>query len=358
MDCDPANVSCDCPPGEVCNRQSRLCSAPPTTCYFNEQCPCGEDGWFCNTNQTCIDSGIIARCTKDSDCDDTPGCDLGCVCFDGGCIPEGQCDPTGDIVAQCGAGNYCAGGTCRPATACTDQEKCTPYGLLCDGGYCINPPPCHQPDNTCDDQDLVCQTHLNPPVCLPPGTGCAGRDELCPAGKYCEPFTGTCQEGCRDDRGGLCNDPNQTTCQKDTDCLAVGGTTCDLSDGDCTDFCPGASWCGPACDGETACYCNGAHACTDTPVVIPGDTCTSDEECASGTTCVFTDKWAIAGCGEIWQPSCDKSCRVVCDPFLVALGLQSCPAEETCGGGDSEFEQLLLAWLRDQAGGDNAMVCY
>ena len=52
VDCNPALSSADCPPGEVCNQQSRVCSAPPTVCYFNEQCPYG---WQCSTENVCFD---------------------------------------------------------------------------------------------------------------------------------------------------------------------------------------------------------------------------------------------------------------------------------------------------------------
>ncbi|MBI3178509.1 MAG: hypothetical protein HYZ27_02535, partial [Deltaproteobacteria bacterium] len=209
-DCNPANNSCDCPSGEVCSGQRVCqrtslvtpCEAGKLCCYFKEQCPCD---FVCDGGE-CRDPFVVAPgCTTNADCNTVAGCEnSACECFDQSCRIIAECDPCNDAVAECGQGNNCTGTVCRPATSCPGgQDTCTPYGLVCAAGYCINGDPCIGGNNTCPNAaacpgGFTCATNLNPPACLPDDANECTRNEQCPTGEYCELLTGRCELGCRD----------------------------------------------------------------------------------------------------------------------------------------------------------------
>ncbi|MEE8408402.1 MAG: hypothetical protein V3T05_02235 [Myxococcota bacterium] len=349
QDCNPDHDSSDCPPGEVCNRQSRVCTAPPTECYFDEQCPAG---WLCDTvtEFECYDPNALGECTVDADCNSEPGCETGCECFDGACRTTGGCDPRLDPLSECGAGNYCAGGVCRPATACADQGTCTAYGLLCDDpdgdgtSHCVNPPPCQQPGNTCTDATHTCRQNLNPPVCLPADDCECNQDSTCPTERYCELFTCACQVGCRDNASciGQCGTPTiPIPCTNDDGCQSgVCGT-----DGNCSE-----------------CYCGSDHTCSSTVVVDPGADCNGGQPCPAGTMCVYNDPSdSEITCGLVPIGDCTKSCHVVCD-LLVSQLIDPCPAGEACGGDGGLFEQVIMLLFKSLLDTDptnsNVSACY
>ena len=278
LECDPANNSTDCPPGEVCNQQARSCTAPPANCYFNEQCPAG---WVCNTDNSCIDPNNVnlGGCSIDSDCNSVSGCQAGsCTCNAGACQPATtSCASASD----CDSGSYCANGTCQPATACSSQDNCTPYSLVCDGGYCVNPAPCDSSNNCA--AGYACNTSQNPPACFPDGTAECTQDSQCAAGSYCELFTNSCQSGCRDD-----ND------------------------------------CAGQCNGAATCRCDSAHSCSDQSIGNSGDVCASNADCPGGTICTQNNCMECMSGGD-----CSMSCQQTCD-LLLEMVAPSCPSGTSC----------------------------
>ncbi len=314
VECDPAQKNVDCPPGEVCNRQSRSCTAPPSQCTWKEDCP---NNWTCNIDNTCIDPNDVdlGGCQTQEDCDGIAGCENGaCECTsEGSCKPRGGC--TG--AADCATGTYCSAGTCQPATACaadgnggSAQDACTPYSLVCKDGYCTNPEPCAA-GNTCSSGN-TCHTNVNPPGCFPDGTNECVRDEQCPAGEYCELFSGTCESGCRDNS-------------------------------ECT-------------DGNS---CNSSHSCVSGSVGGPGDACSSNADCGGGMACAYNDPTMASICmfGSVVPGiDCSESCHVVCDTLVNAV-INTCPANETCGG-DDKIMAMMNTLFGSVLTSDSAAVCY
>lgn len=311
VSCNPANSNNDCPPGEVCNQQTRSCNAPPSRCYFNTDCPAS---WVCMDNN-CVDPDDInlGGCANDADCSSVAGCQGGnCACVSGACQPQGGCATDGD----CGATQRCNAGVCQNATSCTDQAGCTPYGLVCTGGYCKTPTPCGS-GNTCAN-GYVCKTNYTPPACFPPGTPDCTRNEQCPQGQYCEVFSSTCQEGCR----------------SDTDC--AGG-----------------------CDGQVPCRCGSTGECSTSTTGTPGGTCTSNDQCPGGTVCSYNDPNGALMCDFGMGEDCSKSCRVTCDMLMSQL-METCPSGQKCGGDgglDAMFMQVILQMMGSSGGGTGS-VCY
>ena len=305
--CEPTQNSCDCPDGEVCSGQTRTCTTPPETCYFNEQCPCE---WICNEQNQCADPRNLGNCAADSDCDDVAGCQAGgCECVDGSCQPTGTCGGPG----ECPPGSYCANGVCQPSPPCGEQADCTPYGLICEPPSCEDPDPCS--DGTCPE-GFTCADNYDPPVCLPDGVGECTRDEQCPSGEYCDLFSGTCAPGCRDDA-------------------------------DCLGQCPGAS----------VCTCNNVRQCVDSQSGSLGSSCSDDTQCPGGTICAYDDPTAGLTCDTLGIGNCAKSCRQVCD-LATSLIIDTCPPGSQCGGDD--LTQSLITQLLGDAisGSSSASVCY
>ncbi|MEC9464863.1 MAG: Dickkopf N-terminal cysteine-rich domain-containing protein [Myxococcota bacterium] len=306
-ECEPTQNSCDCPGGEVCNGQTRSCTTPPDTCYFNEQCPCE---WVCNAQNECADPRNLGNCSADSDCDNVAGCQAGgCECVDGSCQPSGTCGGPG----ECPTGSYCANGVCQPSPPCGEQADCTPYGLVCEPPSCEDPEPCV--NGVCPD-GFTCADNYDPPVCLPEGVGECTRDEQCPAGEYCDLFSGTCAPGCRDDA-------------------------------DCFGQCPGSE----------ICTCNNARQCVDFQSGSLGSPCSDDAQCPGGTVCAYNDPTAALTCDTLGIGNCDKSCRQVCD-LTTSLIIDTCPSGTQCGGDDA-LQSFITQLLGDAiSGSSSASVCY
>ena len=310
-DCAPAQNSADCPGGEVCNRQTRTCSAPPSTCYFNEDCP---HNWICNGQNSCTNPGDLGSCNTVLDCNNIAACQNGaCTCQSGRCRSQ-----TCQSATDCATGQYCERDSCQPAPSCTEQSNCTPYGLVCDGGQCVNPQPC-QSGNFCQS-GFECFENLVPPGCLPEGSSQCSRNEQCPPNSYCNSFTSKCQSGCRDIN-------------------------------DCVGKCPGSP----------VCACGSSHTCTTNMVGMLGDVCNSDEDCPGGTRCAPDDPQAGIMCslggglGGAGGGQCVSSCRQVCD-ILASKVVDTCPQGQSCGG-DGDIGQILMQLL-GATSGSNGSVCY
>jgi hypothetical protein len=339
IDCNPPDNSKDCPPGEVCNQQSRTCTVPPSQCYFNEQCPYG---WQCSADHTCIDPDLLAQCTTATQCDNTPGCAVGaCECFQGNCRIIGACNPANEYKTPvCGAGKYCASNRCQTATACpgtaqdsTGQSTCTPYGLVCKAGFCVNPPPCDgtAPTYNCTAYGTTWQCHTNttPPTCSP-GAECVRHDQ-CPAGSYCDPGQSKCLAGCRD------NADCQATCPSGTAVMCATP---------------------PECKTATNCdYCGNDRKCSSTPSA--SSQCVSNADCPGGTVCVADDPAQALPCAMGVGTGCSLSCRTVCDT-VINLVMNTCPAGQQCGSGDimSDLMGQLMPLLLGTGASATSAVCY
>jgi len=310
-DCTPGNNNCDCPPGEVCNSQLNSCNAPPSTCYFVEQCPCD---WLCGPGNTCLNPGNLGVCSVDGDCNAVPGCENdNCTCNEGSCQPAGACTS----AADCPPATYCQNGVCQPAQGCTSNQDCFPYGLICDDGHCVNAPPCAE-DTDCPESEW-CNTRFNPPGCFPDEFGGCVRDDQCLAGQYCNLFSGSCQSGCR-------------------------------SSIDCQGQCPG----------QSACSCNALHECVGES--LQGDNCEENTQCPGGTICAPENQDDINCLGEDLLGgllgTCNKSCLGVCDILVHQISPQ-CPSGETCqipGGIMAALFDLILGSGGNQS--STVGVCY
>ena len=348
IDCVPAQNSCDCPPGEACSARDHTCTAPQSTCYFDEQCPCLAARWHCTADHTCIDPDQLAHCTTAANCDNTPGCSVGaCECFDGACRVAGACNPSNEYKTPvCGTGKYCATNRCQTATACpataqdsTGQATCTPYGLVCKSGYCVNPPPCDgtSPNYNCTayGSNWTCHTNTTPPTCSP-GAECV-RHEQCAAPSYCDPTTSKCLPGCRDD--ATC----QTLCPGSTEALCslcAGAQNCD--------YCEQNRKCGTtpstSAQCETSATCQGGYACAlDDPSMDGALTC------------------QLMGTDLDGNP-CSKTCHMICDTLVNLIpGMNTCPTGQKCGGGSALTGPLssLLGYILGTGGAlTTSSVCY
>jgi len=118
-------------------------------------------------------------------------CDDGNPCTVDACDSSGRCKSTHPPV-NCDDGNRCTVDSCNPATGCMNVPKSCSDGNLCTG-------------DRCDRYTGAC---VYAAVC-------------CPAGKTCNPGTGTCDAG----GGGSCT-PNP--CQNGGTCIPGGsiGFTC------------------------------------------------------------------------------------------------------------------------------------
>ncbi|MEM6732165.1 MAG: hypothetical protein AAF658_11455, partial [Myxococcota bacterium] len=237
IDCDPANANEDCPPGEVCSLSGNTCSAPPSTCFTDTQCPVG---WRCNVDNTCVDPTAVGAggCSEADDCVGVAGCAGGdCECVDNVCRPVGSCTADED----CAASDFCNGGECQAAQPCSAQVECTPYGLVCEDGLCKSPEPCN--NGTCSQTNFECNTAFSPPACFPNSQTCQQPSD-CPSGSFCDIFSGTCQQGCNNN-----------------------------------------AECAGECGGLSPCNCNSQGQCVNQALGTPGADCLNDSECGGGQVC-------------------------------------------------------------------------
>jgi hypothetical protein len=209
-----------------------------------------------------------------SQCNGDPQCAAGCFCANGICTEGGFCGSDKD----CGAGFHCDinRASCVPNPTCTKDEQCT-QGSMCDtgSGSCVATCTCANDADAvkagfgwCDEARGTCMTGADPKgSCL--GTiSCTTAAPACPEGQVplrkdgC--FTGQCRSISACEGAPACSAlQHQNDCTaRNTDCAPVftghncHGTTCGVSDADCT------------CEFYTFSACQDAGA----PLtIIPGD---------------------------------------------------------------------------------------
>jgi hypothetical protein len=201
-------------------------------------------------------------------------CSAGCFCSNGVCTEGGFCGTDKD----CGTGFHCdtSRSSCIPNAQCTADAQCK-QGSMCDikSGACMATCLCTSDADAikagfgwCDETRGTCMTGTDPAgMCLSPVT-CTAQPPACPDNQValvkdgC--FTGQCRAITACEGTPACPQlQHQDDCDaRTTDCASIftghncHGTTCGVSDADCT------------CDSYTFTSCD----VKGTPVtIIPGN---------------------------------------------------------------------------------------
>ncbi|MEE2644497.1 MAG: hypothetical protein VYD19_06145, partial [Myxococcota bacterium] len=193
--------------GEVCDLDVRVCAYPP--CEGDEGCP---EGTYCNEESVCS-----VGCRDDLECgEDEEGralsCDLEsrscvvlfpCCLAEGGCMisAEASCEASGgSALSRVGSAPSCSPDPCGPT--CELDEDCASGDEYCDPIDLRCRPGCREGQceagRVCNLSTRICEVER------------CEQSADCGAGRYCEPATGRCVEGCGDDRD----------CAEDQGCLA------------------------------------------------------------------------------------------------------------------------------------------
>lgn len=281
----------NCPPGQACDVESRLCLDDP--CRNHGDC---EDGMRCDEGACVFGCGSDAACLDGAACAETGLCtcggELGCAdgqCFDGLCRQPceedaecpGICHPEASVcVDSCGSDADCPGAD----NVCAD---------FCQPRSCLADTDCEEDANFCGDG-----------LCAP---GC--RVDGCEPGTFCDLDSRACLTGCNDDLN------------------CAQGAYCDL--GECVEGC------------RTDLECNDGEVCV--LVLVDEDlerqrcqvpTCLVDEDCAEDQFCGLDE--------ETQRLICQIGCRVdpdsceepsTCDPETRTCSALGCRVDEECGFG-------------------------
>lgn len=344
---EPCNSDGDCPSGTVCDGTVDLCVPPhpPVPCQGTGDCPSGDtcDGGYCTPpgtpcrNDKQCSSGDTCQggtcqppeppCTGDSDCPAGSTCDPVVDL----CIPPHPPIPC-TVTTDCPGGDQCTGGVCQPDQPCTGDGDC-PGGDVCqDPGsgsgpvvdLCLpgQPPvPCTVstdcPADTCGLDDVGCYPVCYGGYCQPGSGGSCTQDSDCPGGDACT--------------GGSCVPVGSPVpCQGQYDCTS--GDTCQsgyCAPGGPVTECTTDSDCWGADDVGTATCIGGV---CENPVVDLVH-CSSDGDCAPGTTCQNGGCVRVVGACEV-NSDCDsgQSCLSGwCGTACTDAG--ACAAGQTCAMG-------------------------
>ncbi len=325
----------DCPTGQVCVRESRVC----------EVVPC-DDNRGCGLGQICEGEVCVEGCLEDIGCVALEICEGG-QCVEGcrqdrtcgpGLICEGlRCEEGCRQDRDCGILEICRGdGTCGSRT-CLDDRGCV-LGTYCDGGSCLVG--CRH-DAECG-VGLICAGANR--LCVP---GCRG-DADCGEGEFCGDDQ-QCASGCRDDLG----------CGEGEICQSFGrqcGPGCRV-DGDCEEgaFCvlaganPTEGLCQPGCrlrqcpqglvcDSEvrqcvepTMCFgddeCGGGEICEP---FFCQEGCRGDGECGPGLFCDDAGQFCRVGCRSDEGCGQTQYCNLVVGACLSGCRVGACGEGEVC----------------------------
>ena len=284
--CEPANGVCYCRDDAACPR-AEFCNAvgfcqPRTGCTTNQDCL--GSGLYCDTSVgSCVPEG---RCTSDLHCRIGQVCDLSReLCVDG-CRTAGDCNGTS---CRCGDGQACGCDALTPeGLAACEIGTCDP-SFCQDETFCRFGEKCDVPEAAPAGSDAQCFSDYDPnrrPYCAACTWG-PGVDECGRGGNFC-----------------LVDTRNR------------GNSYCGV---DCTE--------NPVCPRGYACQdvivVSRKWTCT-TPGVCGANanspSCTTQEQCPGGSTCVNPTGAADAG-------SCVGSCRV---DEGDSLSFCSCVVDQDC----------------------------
>ena len=247
--------------------------------------------------------------------------DGGMLCVNNGQCPTGQfCDLDGGRVGECRPGcrddDECGEGkVCDPETnMCVDEpceidSDCPDSSQYCDEGTCTEG--CRSTEESCNELDAVGRSSIcdmDSRECVPLYACCTGVD-MCQVELQatCEANGGVALEGAADCSSNPCG----VDCVEDSDCGADITRFCSEADGRCQDGCrvdePGSCEEGQFCNPDT-------HQCVDL-------LCAVDMDCPDDRFCDLRDGRGLCligcrdddGC-EDGESCLDNECARVCDP--------------------------------------------
>lgn len=266
----------------------------------------------------------------------------GCTrCNIDGCdVPDSHCDP--DLPYEtCPAGTFCdpERRVCRGKT-CTGARDCGD-GYICDNGVCL-------PQRTPCDNHEACGSggYCNNGQCKPSGT-CQKDSDCAALGNFvCSP-SGTCVPGkpvdksCSDSAscgGGMCVDGKCGTCSGD----CGGGQTCEFNrhcgpvraclDGQCTNMCNNDLQCGSGqvcknkyCQPQKVAECKYTADCGSGKLCVNG-LCLAD--CSDSGKCLSANDRCSGpiqlGKGTVRVCQADYSAQLECKVTSQCKGGESC----------------------------------
>ncbi len=252
----PCRASCECPEGNICERNVCVAPAPEpvdapaplTACVVDCDCPAGD---------RCEEAFCRASCEIATDCG------AGLACVDGACMAAADVKPPEPAVEdRCQFDHQCAGGACLNGACharCDDGQACPAgeaclLGLVCDVAADRTPECVYSAD--CDSEAALCIDGACEITC-----SADDGDAACADGQLCE--------------RGLCQADRLPSpqCLRSDEC--VGGLTC--VDAVCRSACGSDSDCsaGGACD---------RGFCISAAELSPE--CATREECAGGASCL------------------------------------------------------------------------
>jgi Cys-rich repeat protein len=315
-DCAPG-ADCECAGIERCASTNECDGLDPDACTANPNCQLADatggtgsdpdgDGVPGVSCQECDEQG---NCTP---CDEPAPPPPEQVCIpkspDGGCIVDGDCQ----VGETCVRAETCATGCETDAatgdTVCVDEcwledGVCTATGGGCwaitDPATCTATPGCELiPDDGTDGA-------APPPPCDPADPDCGGDVPVQPPPVICQP---TAPVACTDDSGCAPGEHCETV---------VTCPPCDPSTGD-------DIGCAAPCFSESACV----------PGAAPPSTCSTDEDCGIGGTCVTAEVCSCVGAdGEARPAPCDQTCttqQVCANEAVECFDDSGCAADQFC----------------------------
>ena len=343
----PCTNDTQCPPQNICSRQTQTCIPKPSQCASDFDCPQDQ---FCNSaTQECRFRD--AQCTRDDECDLNQRCeDRRCIDECNGACPDGflciadvcerpQCQSADDCpealplceeqicVApplvcepECGLNEICIEGQCTPRPSC--EELPCPEGSWCWDEACVEcltDAQCGE-GRSCDLQIHQCVEGLRGQPCVPCGLFEEEWGSECGVGFVCVDGVSGCRKACQseEDCGGLeCYNGGCMGPYGDETCL---GLECQ-SGQDCESLVCESGYCAPPqyCERDEEC---GVDLRCSRFLCVPRNECDHTEpfSCEDSEIC-FNQR-----CQEIDQsPSCNE-CEEDTD----------CPAWQWC----ADFELL------------------
>lgn len=239
----PCLTNSDCNKETYCS-STNVCM-PLGTCSSSLDCP---NLYVCDKNNLCISTlpyplkrDCTNTCSKNSDCKQ------GYSCYQGTCYPT-ICGSDIDCQgSQMCYNNQCLVKKCTTSSSCGQNEACIYGKCIIIKQNCANSSNC--------SKGLICSKQK----CVQ----CSNSNQ-CKPGEVC--YDGICQSNCKRyscDRGNVC----------------IDGKYCG----------PGNQACGSLCTNKSDCY-GACNNCVNSYCTVVkgefGDTCTVDDDCLPGLTCM------------------------------------------------------------------------